>query len=150
MAEATLDGGEKLLALNEIFVGHQSHQSARYTLRAGSSQERQSSSGLIVSTGTGMTGWASSILKSTGRILDLAPTAPRLGYLVREAWGGPNLGVNLVAGLVDKEPLIVTSEMDSGGTVFADGLESDRLAFSWGRSVSIAPSNTRLMLAVKG
>lgn len=149
MAEATLDGGETLLALNEIFVGHQSHQSARYTISTATAVERHSSSGLIVSTGTGLTGWASSILRATGRSLDLAPTAPRLGFLVREAWGGPNLGTSLVAGLVERVPLVVTSEMDSGGTVFADGLESDRLAFSWGRSVRIAPAAKRLNLAVK-
>jgi hypothetical protein len=148
MAEAVLDGGEKLLALNEIFVGHQSHQSARYTIHTGEAVERHSSSGLIVSTGTGLTGWASSILKATGRTLDLAPTSPRLGFLVREAWGGPNLGTSLVAGLVDNVPLVITSEMDTGGTVFADGLETDHLAFSWGRSVKIAPSPKRLMLAV--
>lgn len=148
MAQASLDGGETLLALNEIFVGHQSHQSARYTIRAGKATERHSSSGLIVSTGTGLTGWASSILKATGRTLDLTPTAPRLGYLVREAWGGPNMGTSLVAGIVEKDPLVITSEMDFGGTVFADGLESDHLSFSWGRSVTIAPASKRLMLAV--
>lgn len=147
MAEATLDGGEKLLALNEIFVGHRSHQSARYTIRAGPRSERQSSSGLIVSTGTGLTGWASSILRATGQTLDLAPTAPRLGYLVREAWPGPAVGTSLVAGLVDKEPLVITSEMDDGGTVFADGIESDHFAFAWGRSVTVAPATRRLMLA---
>ena len=38
-----------------------SHQSARYTLAVGERAERQSSSGLIVATGTGATGWAASI-----------------------------------------------------------------------------------------
>lgn len=148
MAQANLDGGETLLALNEIFVGHRSHQSARYTILANGAMERHSSSGLIVSTGTGLTGWASSILRATGRTLDLAPTLPRLGYLVREAWAGPNMGTRIVAGIVDSEPLVVTSEMDDGGTVFADGIEGDHLAFAWGRSVSIGPAAKRLMLAV--
>lgn len=148
MAEATLDGGETLLALNEIFVGHRSHQSARYTIRAGEHVERQSSSGLIVSTGTGLTGWASSILRATSRKLDLPPTKPQLGYLVREAWPGPGVGTSLVAGLVGQKPLVVTSEMDDGGTVFADGIESDHLAFAWGRSVAVRPAARRLNLAV--
>jgi hypothetical protein len=147
MAEARLDNGESLLALNEIFVGHRSHQSARYALKVGEIVERQSSSGLIVSTGTGLTGWASSILNATGRTLELAPTVPRLGFLVREAWAGPNMGVGLVAGHVDAKPLIVTSEMDDGGTVFADGVESDHMTFAWGQSVTIAPAERRLMLA---
>lgn len=59
---ATLDDGQQLSALNEVFVGHASHQSAKYSItvpsftRTGGQTERQSSSGLIVSTGTGATG----------------------------------------------------------------------------------------------
>lgn len=150
MAEATLDGGEKLLALNEIFIGHRSHQSARYKIDDGRHAERQSSSGLIVTTGTGLTGWATSILRATGRTLELDPVAPRLGYLVREAWPGPGFGAAMVAGLVDRDPLHVTSEMDTGGTVFADGIESDSFAFSWGRSVSVRTADRCLNLAVPG
>jgi hypothetical protein len=148
MAEARLDDGESLLALNEVFVGHRSHQSARYTLAANGAQERHSSSGLIVATGTGATGWAASILRATGRRMDLPPTAPRLGFLVREAWPGPATGADLVAGLVEDDPLLVTSEMDEGGTIFADGIETDHLPFGWGRQVRIAPAQRRLMLAV--
>lgn len=57
MAEAALDTGERLCALNELFVGHRSHQSARYRIGDGQVEEEQSSSGLIVATGTGATGW---------------------------------------------------------------------------------------------
>ena len=147
MAEARLDQGERLLALNEIFVGHASHQSARYTLSCGGQSERQSSSGLIVATGTGATGWAASILKATHASLNLSPVQPRLGFLVREAWPSPATGTELVRGLVEDAPVVVTSEMD-GGTIFADGIESDHLAFDWGRRVEIAPSARRLRLAV--
>ncbi|BDG70690.1 hypothetical protein [Roseomonas fluvialis] len=150
MAEARMDDGESLLALNEIFVGHRSHQSARYTIAANGARERQSSSGLIVTTGTGATGWAASILRATGRRMELPPTLPRLGFLVREAWPGPATGTDLVAGLLESEPLLVTSEMDEGGTIFADGIETDRLAFGWGRQVHIAPAARRLRLAVPG
>ncbi|CAH0304260.1 hypothetical protein [Roseomonas sp. CECT 9278] len=150
MAEARMDDGESLLALNEIFVGHRSHQSARYTIAAHGMRERQSSSGLIVATGTGATGWAASILRASGRRMDLPPTLPRLGFLVREAWPGPATGAELVAGLVEDDPLLVTSEMDEGGTIFADGIESDRLGFGWGRQVRIAPAARRLRLAVPG
>ncbi len=149
LAEARLDNGERLLALNEIFVGHRSHQSARYRLNVGGASERQSSSGSIVSTGTGLTGWASSILAATRRTLELEPTLAKLGFLVREAWGGPNLGTKLVAGIGESEPLIVTSEMDEGGTVFADGVESDSLRFTWGQTAAIAPAARRLMLALE-
>ena len=36
---------------NEVFVGHQSHQSARYAIEHAGSRERQSSFGVIVATG---------------------------------------------------------------------------------------------------
>ena len=61
MVEASLDDGQRLLALNEVFVGHASHQSARYRVTFGEAAERQSSSGVIVATGTGATGWARSV-----------------------------------------------------------------------------------------
>src|SRR3546814_5517980 len=51
MVEGRLDTGEKLVALNELFVGHRSHQSARYRLALGDTAEDHSSSGLIVATG---------------------------------------------------------------------------------------------------
>ncbi len=148
MAEARLDDGVTLVALNEVFVGHRSHQSARYMLAAGGRAERQSSSGLIVATGTGATGWARSIMQASHIALELAPTAPRLGYLVREAWPSPATGTDIVAGLVESEPVVITSEMDDGGTIFADGIESDHLLFGWGRRVSIGVSSRRLALAV--
>src|SRR5829696_8779297 len=39
MARASLDDGQELLALNEIFVGHATHQSARYTIALGGRSE---------------------------------------------------------------------------------------------------------------
>lgn len=39
MVEARLDSGERLLALNEVFVGHHSHQSARYRIATGTAAE---------------------------------------------------------------------------------------------------------------
>jgi hypothetical protein len=147
MAEARLDDGVNLLALNEVFVGHRTHQSARYVIDANGRVERQSSSGLIVATGTGATGWARSIMQATGVAFDLPPTATRLGFLVREAWPSPATGTDVVAGVVEQRPLVVTSEMDDGGTIFADGIETDHLRFGWGRQVSIGVAERRLALA---
>ena len=70
-----------------MFVGHASHQSARYRLRVGDRTERQSSSGMIVATGTGATGWAASIHRE--RHSTLAPAGPEedaLSFFVREPW----------------------------------------------------------------
>lgn len=148
MAEVRLESGERLTALNEIYLGHRTHQSARYRIAFEGASERQSSSGLIVATGTGATGWASSIARATGRRLDLAPTDPKLQFLVREAWASPSTGADLVAGTVTRAPVTITSEMDEEGTIFADGIESDRLAFPWGRIATVAVAEQRLMLGV--
>ncbi|MDQ3632121.1 MAG: hypothetical protein M3417_12790, partial [Actinomycetota bacterium] len=87
MAEALLDDGQRLLALNEVFVGHAGHQSARYTIATGGRSERQSSSGVIVTTGTGATGWAASISRERPQAVALpAPADGRLAFFVREAW----------------------------------------------------------------
>ncbi len=149
MAEARLDDGQSLLALNEIFVGHRSHQSARYRLKHGQIQEEQSSSGLIVATGTGATGWARSIMQSRQISFELGPAAPVLGYFVREAWPGPATGTSLTAGLLSGgEHLRVRSHMQSGGVVFADGIEQDYLTLDWGREVNVGVAGRRLKLVM--
>lgn len=147
MVEAVLDDGRRLRALNEVFVGHRSHQSARYTLQVGDRVEQQSSSGLIAATGTGATGWAASIHRATRCDLPLpAPEDPRLLLLVREAWPSAITGADLVAAAVEAGvPCSVTSAMDDG-TVFGDGIERDPLPFEHGRTVLLRPAEQRLHL----
>jgi hypothetical protein len=61
MVEAVTDDGQSLRALNEVYLGSPTHQTARWRLTApGADPERQASSGLIVATGTGSTGWCRS------------------------------------------------------------------------------------------
>ncbi|MBS1624056.1 MAG: NAD(+)/NADH kinase, partial [Bacteroidetes bacterium] len=60
-AEARLNDGQRLLAFNDLFIGTASHVSARYRISYGKAAENQSSSGIIVSTQAGSTGWLSSI-----------------------------------------------------------------------------------------
>ncbi len=99
MAAARLDDGQELLALNEVFVGHASHQSARYTVALGERAERQSSSGLIVTTGTGATGWAASIHRERHSGVALpAPEDDRLAFFVREPWPSAWTGTSLDEG----------------------------------------------------
>lgn len=148
MVEARLDDGERLLALNEIFVGQVTHQSARYVISACGESERQSSSGLIVSTGTGATGWALSIHTQLGSRLPLPrPEDPRLAFFVREPWPSVATGTSLTSGLVDAgAPLEVVSEMNEGGTLFGDGIEQDRVQLGFGMSARIGVAEERLQL----
>jgi len=148
MVEADLDDGQRLLALNELFLGHRSHQSARYRIRVETREESQSSSGLIVATGTGATGWAKSIHHDRGTGLKLpAPTAPSLAFFVREAWPSRSTQAGLTEGTLGQgTSLEVTSEMNEDGVIFGDGIESDRLEFTWGMRVAIRVAERRLRL----
>ncbi len=149
LIEAHLDDGQILHALNEIFIGHRSHQSARYRLRIEEREERQSSSGIIVATGTGATGWARSISRERNLQLDLDARSHRLAVLVREAFPAPGFGTQLTAAMVDDGVVSATSEMSDGGVIFGDGIESDFLRFGWGRRVDLRAANVPLRLAAK-
>lgn len=148
MVQAELEDGQKLTALNEIFIGHRSHQSARYRISLDDRVERHSSSGLICCTGTGATGWGSSIHHAIGSPLALpTPTDPSLCFFVREAWASKATQTNLISGTLRSDStLTVVSEMNQGGVVFGDGIEDDYLAFDWGREVRVGLSAETLNL----
>jgi len=149
MVAATLDDGQELLGLNEVYIGHPTHQSSRYLLSTSDGQaERQSSSGVVVGTGTGATGWCASIARQRADSPDLpGPEEPALCWFVREAWPSPATGVALTSGrLVAGDALMVTSEGERG-VVFADGVETDHLTLAWGQRVTIGISARRLHLA---
>lgn len=149
MAQAVREDGQRLLALNELFVGHRSHQSARYRITVGQKHERQSSSGLIIATGTGSTGWARSIARQRG-LKDLPyPEAQRLSWFVREPFPSISTGVDLEFGVIGPgEEVRMVSEMGDGGIIFADGIESDALDFPSGASVVLSLADERLNLVV--
>jgi hypothetical protein len=149
MVEAKLDNGQTLAALNELFIGHRSHQSARYLLQDGEAQEFQSSSGIVVATGTGVTGWARSILNATHRQTDLLPEERRAIYFAREPWPSKTTGCELSFGEVSEHnTLSLTSRMNEGGVIFADGIEQDFLRFDWGMQATIALSQRSLNLVL--
>ena len=148
MVQATFEGGERLLALNEIFVGHRSHQSARYRIDDGVRAEDQSSSGLIVASGTGLTGWARSISEATHLSVEVGIEEAAFGYWVREPFPSVATGTDLRGGKFAGSPLTVVSRMNKGGVVFSDGIEQDFVAFDWGRRVVITPASQSLNLLV--
>jgi hypothetical protein len=148
MVVARLDDGQELYGLNEVYVGHAGHQSARYLLTTPEgARERQSSSGLIAGTGTGATGWCASIARERAAAPAApAPDEPSLCWFVREAWPSPATGVTQTAGrLVMGAELELTSESERL-VVFADGLETDALELSWGQRLRIGVAGRRLRL----
>ena len=160
LAEAELNDGQKLLAFNDFFVGAASHVSARYVLEAGGRSEPQSSSGILVSTGAGSTGWLSSVFNMAGGLAEFLGGEPlprpqlawedrRLAWVVREPFLSKRSQASLVAGWLDEgEELIVESLMPDGGVIFSDGIESDFLPFSSGAIARLRVSPQRANLVV--
>ena len=148
MVSALLDDGQELTGLNEIYFGHPSHQSSRYVVSTSDGRrERHSSSGVVVSTGTGATGWCASIARQRTDAPTLpAPDEPALCWFVREAWPSPGTGVALTSGrLTYGEHLELSSEGEQG-VVFADGVEADHLRLSWGQRLTVTVAARRLTL----
>ncbi|MFF4243029.1 hypothetical protein ACFYY2_00965 [Streptomyces sp. NPDC001822] len=150
MTEAVADDTQRLLALNEIYLGPPGHQTARYRIGPDAGPEAgetQASSGVLVGTGTGSTGWLRSLwLERGSRIRLPAPCEPRLVWFVREAWPSPVTGTSVVAGELGREDgLRLTVESDRM-VVFGDGMESDALELTWGQSVRLGVSDTSLHL----
>jgi len=146
MVRADLDDGQHLTALNEVFVGHPSHQSARYTLRCAAGTERQSSSGVLVATGTGATGWWASLAHDRGGRTAPARTEHRLGWFVREAWPSPATGASLTEGYVDDGAEVALTVTSDRLVVFGDGMEDDRLVAAWGQTVTVRAADAPLRL----
>ena len=88
MAKAVLNNGQTMYAVNDLFIGPKSHGSARYVIRSGDASETHSSSGVIVSTGLGSTGWLKSLLTGAAAITQSAGTV--LAQQAAEGMGRAN------------------------------------------------------------
>jgi NAD kinase len=166
MAEARLNDGQSLLAFNDLFIGVHSHVSARYLIQVKGLEEHHSSSGIIVSTGVGSSGWLSSLFNMANGMLqgfrdtakDSLQTLPpyrmdweaeRLVFVVREPFVSRTSGTKIVCGyIMSDSPLVLYSEMPEGGVIFSDGVEADYLAFNAGMIATIGPAKKKTNLVV--
>lgn len=152
MAKATLNTGATLYAVNDLFVGPKSHTSARYALSVGGREEHQSSSGVIISTGLGSTGWLKSIYAGwAATTLTLSRCAARempngafpwdaeqLHFYVREPFPSRTTQASLVIGRLERrDTMMIVSEMPEHGVIFSDGIEADYLEFNSGARATI-------------
>jgi len=164
MAEVRLNDGQHLLAFHDFFAGQRTHLSARYGLSWRGRSEEQSSSGVLVTTGAGSTGWFSSVQNMAASVSGLllgekAPELPRLrmrwgdrrlAWVVREPFLSRASGVKLGAGLLEEgEELLLESHMPEGGVIFSDGVEADALAFNAGAVASVRTSERRTRLVAR-
>jgi NAD kinase len=160
MAKATLNDGQAMYAVNDLFIGQKTHVSARYHIQHGQTGEDQSSSGIIVSTGLGATGWLKSVVAGalgiTGANKKIALPAGRqawgaeqLQFTVREPYPSHTTGANIVFGRINaSQPMRITSAMPENGVIFSDGVESDFLLFRSGvvAEITVAEKKGRLVL----
>jgi len=158
-AEAKLNDNQRILAFNDLFIGASSHISARYKIRFKNKIEEQSSSGLIISTIAGSTGWLSSIFNMAYGITNifeknLRPKKPKLDdeqlfFAVREPFKSIRSQIGITAGIVENSnKLIIESLMPSNGVIFSDGIEKDFLNFNSGAIAEIGIANEKANLIV--
>ena len=160
LAEAELSDGQRLLAFNDLFLGARSHVSALYRISCGQKSEVQSSSGVLVSTGAGSTGWMSSVFNMASGVarfcggkalqgIRLTWEDRRLLYVVREPFVSRHSQAGIVAGMLEaNEELVLESLMPSGGAVFSDGMEADFLQFNSGARARVHAAEQRARLVV--
>ncbi|MEU8576279.1 hypothetical protein [Streptomyces asoensis] len=154
MVEAVADDTQRLLALNEIYLGAAGHQTVRYRLGLdddGGAVEAQASSGVLVGTGTGATGWIRSVWQERGGAAEAGlrlprPTEDRLVWFVREAWPSPATGTSLVAGELTAGGHLTLTVESERLIAFGDGIESDAVELTWGQRVRVSRAATALRL----
>ena len=168
MAVAELNNGQKLYGVNDLFIGHKSHGSARYLLKHKNDEEQQSSSGIIISTGAGSSAWFKSIITGAIGIVNRfrkysvridPPTedeyrfpwdARYLYYSVREPFESKISTANLVFGQIfPSEIFTVESNMPENGVIFSDGIQEDFVEFNSGTIAEINVAGKKANLVIK-
>lgn len=157
-AEAKLNNGQRLLAFNDIFIGTSSHSSARYRIRFKDKNELHSSSGIIVSTKAGSTGWLSSIFNMAYGVVGMfdnnliikQPTLreEELLFAVREPFKSIRTQTDLIAGVISNTALTVESLMPNNGIIFSDGIQKDFLEFNSGSIATITISKESAKIVI--
>jgi hypothetical protein len=159
-AEAKMNDGQRLLAFNDLFIGVSSHVSARYTISYNNRKEEQSSSGLIVSTQAGSTGWLSSVFNMAYGVTglfekNLKPKRPKLKdtellFAVREPFRSVRTQIGITAGVIkSQQHLSIESLMPANGVIFSDGIETDFLKFNSGAIATIGIAKETAKLVTK-
>ncbi len=156
-AEARLNDGQRLLAFNDLYVGADSHISSRYRITYKGQTEEQSSSGIIISTLAGSTGWLSSIFNMAFGVASLfekniAGQRPHLHddqllFAVREPFESVRTQAGIVMGEISqKASLKLESLMPGSGVIFSDGIAADFLHFNSGAIATIGLASETAVL----
>lgn len=166
MALAELNNGQRIYGVNDLFIGHSSHMSARYQIQYNNMEERHSSSGIIVSTGAGSTGWFRSVVTGALGVSRELRKGENIGYpnehdyrfnweaeylkfSVREPFVSNMSQANIIYGTIIKgQYLSITSNMPENGVIFSDGIEKDYIEFNSGRIAKIGVADKKVNLLI--
>ncbi|PQO26672.1 NAD+ kinase [Blastopirellula marina] len=160
LAEVNTITGQRMLAFNDFFVGCRSHASARYMLDANGTREAQSSSGVLISTGAGATGWMSSVFNMAAGVsrfvsgndvpaLSIARDERKLMWAVREPFVSRHSSAQNVMGILhEQDELVLGSQMPTQGVIFSDGVEDDFIEFNSGNIATFSVSQQQVKLVV--
>lgn len=138
IARAETSLGHSLEAVNDFFVGRADLRSSRYAIERTSGFIDQISSGVIISTGTGSTGWEKSVCGHDERYEERTLDNATLNVVTRELCYGDNLGV------MRRIRRVTFRSNDNDTRVIADGVlfDSSMLLLPAGATVTIT-SNVR-------
>lgn len=162
MAKAVLNDGQSIYAVNDLYIGQKTHVSSRYEIELGSEKEYQSSSGIIISTGLGSTGWMKSVIAGAANIVNgisknkikieqqrIDWSSDYLYFSVREPFPSKNSKTDITFGKITKNaPLKILSQMPENGVIFSDGIENDYLLFNAGIEAKITVAEKKGHLVI--
>jgi len=154
LGKATTNDGQEVYAVNDFMIGRINHVSPRYHIDYGGISQRQMSSGILVSTGVGSSGWIHSIVRAaedmTGGEFPLEVPfewdAERLMFIVREPITRGRDAMVTFGEITPDKPLTVTSEMAEGGVIFSDGVLEDSIDFRAGITATITVAERKAYL----
>lgn len=160
MAQAKTRDGQIMLAVNDLFVGQKTHVSARYDITWNQRTEYQSSSGVIISTGLGSTGWYRSVMTQAAGIAgafgrgnfkceEVGWDENKLIFVIREPFPSCSTQTEIIYGkLMKTDTFKILSKMPGNGVVFSDGIESDAIEFNAGTEITIQIAPKKGILVV--
>lgn len=160
MAQASTQDGQKMLAVNDLFIGQRTHTSARYDIIWNDQREYQSSSGIIISTGLGSTGWYKSVITQASGIAGAFGRESFTGepcgwgenkliFVVREPFPSRSTKTQIVYGKLGAgDTFHILSQMPENGVVFSDGIESDAISFNSGTEITVQIASQKGRLVV--
>lgn len=161
IAKASTKDGQEMLAVNDLFIGQKTHTSAQYDILWNDRTETQSSSGIIISTGLGATGWYKSVIAEAQRIAEAFGSSNCISYepmnwscdsltfVVREPYPSRSTQTDIVFGTLKKtDTFRILSKMSANGVIFSDGMENDALEFNAGSEITIGIADKKGNLVV--